>query len=163
MKRNSSRQLGFTLIELMFVVAIIGILAAVAIPAYQDYIIKSKLAEAAELVNPIRQAISQYYDRWGQFPKNNAAAGLPPANALRGKFVVEIEVRDGAIGLLLDRIASGIDGKRVFFRPTVNTSNPTSAIYWVANDGKPLDGYKTIGDMWGEPSTHPAAARYFSR
>lgn len=163
MKRDSSRQLGFTLIELMLVVSIIGILAAVAIPSYQDYVIKSKLAEATELVNPVRQAVSQYYDRWGQFPKNNAAAGLPPANALRGKYVVEIEVREGAIGLLLDRVTSGIDGKRLFFRPTVNTSNPTSAIYWIVNEGAPLNGYKTIGDMWGESSTHPVLARYLSR
>lgn len=164
MKRNSSRELGFTLIELMLVVSIIGILAAVAIPAYQDYIIKSKLAEAAELVNPVRQAVSQYYDRWGQFPKNNAAAGLPPANALRGKYVAEIEVRDGVIGLLLDHVKKEtIDGKRVFFQPAVNQANPTSAILWVLNDVQPSTGYKRIGDVWGKYSTDSIVTNYFSR
>lgn len=153
MNRNSSRQLGFTLIELMIVVSIIGVLAAVAIPAYQDYIVKSKLAEASELVNPVRQAVSQYYDRWGQFPKNNASAGLPPANALRGRYVAEIEVRDGVIGLLLGNIRpNAIDGKRIFFRPSVNQANPTSAILWVVNDFQPSAGYKARGDLWGDYS-----------
>lgn len=153
MNKNGSRQLGFTLIELMIVVAIIGILAAVAIPAYGDYIIKAKLAEASELVNPVRQAVSQYYDRWGQFPNNNASAGLPPANTLRGRYVAEIEVREGVIGVLLGNVRpDAIDGKRIFFRPAVNQANPTSTILWVGNDAQPSAGYKTRGDLWGDYS-----------
>jgi prepilin-type N-terminal cleavage/methylation domain-containing protein len=151
-KRNSRRQLGFTLIELMIVVLIIGILAAVAIPSYQDYVIRSKLAEAAELVNPVRQAVSQYYDRWGQFPKNNASAGLPAANALRGKYVDEIEVRDGVVGLLLNHVKPGtIDGKHIFFRPAGQQENPTAPLTW------------SFGEGWAESSTNSIVTKYFSR
>ena len=161
MKRNGSHQLGFTLIELMLVFSIIGMIAGVAIPAYQGYVVKSKLAEAAELQAPIKKAISQYYDRWGQMPKDNAAAGLPPAKAFRGKYVDEIEVRDGVIGVLLNHVSREIDGKRVFFRPAINQDIPTAAIYWVGNDGKPPNGYKTLGEMWAKPSTDWILNRYF--
>jgi len=159
---NHPRPSGFTLIELMVVVAIIGILAAVAIPAYQDYIVKSKLAEAIELANPVRQAVSQYYDRWGEFPRDNAAAGLPPANAMRGNSVAEIEVRNGVIGILLDNIKSQtINGKRVFLRPAVNQSYPTGPIRWVANDGYAGEGYRTAGEMWEQPGTDPVLSKFF--
>jgi type IV pilus assembly protein PilA len=68
---------GFTLVELMLVVAIIGILAAVALPAYSEYMDRAKRAERFELVQPARQAISAFYDRWGRLPTTNTEAGLP--------------------------------------------------------------------------------------
>lgn len=161
MKRNRREQ-GFTFIELMVVVSIIGILAAVAIPAYQDYIVRSKLAEAAELMGPVKTAISQYYDRWGSLPRDNAAAGLPQANALRGKSVMEIEVRDGIIGVLLDNVKDKtINGKRVFLRPAINQAVPTGPLYWVGNDRKPPAGYAMSGELWGVMVSDEVALRYF--
>ena len=61
-------QKGFTLIELMIVVAIIGILAAVAIPAYQDYIVKSKLSKVMSTLDPVKTALAMYYQEEGSFP-----------------------------------------------------------------------------------------------
>ncbi len=146
----------------MVVVSIIGILAAVAIPSYQDYVVRSRLAEAAELIGPVKTAVSQYYDRWGRLPRDNAAAGLPQATALRGKSVMEIEVRDGIIGVLLDNVKrQTINGKRVFLRPAISQANPTGPIYWVGNDNKPPAGYAMSGELWGAMVSDEAALKYF--
>ena len=87
-------QKGFTLIELMIVVAIIGILAAVAIPAYQDYTVKSKVTEASNLVAGVKQAIAEQADFTGL--SNNTAAGALAMNAplhttITGNYVLSVE------------------------------------------------------------------------
>jgi type IV pilus assembly protein PilA len=84
-------QKGFTLIELMIVVAIIAILAAIALPAYQDYLIRSQVSEAAVLADGSKTAISEYYSNKGVFPASQASAGLAAAVSIVGKYVLSVD------------------------------------------------------------------------
>ncbi len=72
----NDEQHGFTLIELMIVVAIIGILAAIAIPAYQDYTIRAQVSEGLTLAAGAKTAVSEYFLERGAWPTDNATAGL---------------------------------------------------------------------------------------
>lgn len=91
MNMNQAQQ-GFTLIELMIVVAIIGILAAVAIPAYQDYTIRAQVSEGLSLASGSKTAVTEYYSSRGKFPSTNASAGLATAGSIGGKYVSSVDV-----------------------------------------------------------------------
>src|SRR5690606_33903896 len=85
-------QKGFTLIELMIVVAIIAILAAIAIPAYQDYLIRSQVSEGASLASGAKTALAEYKANTGSWPADNAAAGLANASDINGSYVTGVDV-----------------------------------------------------------------------
>jgi len=91
---------GFTLIELMIVVAIIAILAAIALPAYQDYLIRSQVSEGAVLADGSKTAISEFYSNKGTFPKANSSAGLALSTSILGKYVTSVDagsIKQGVI------------------------------------------------------------------
>lgn len=91
-------QKGFTLIELMIVVAIIAILAAIAIPAYQDYLVRSQVSEGAVLTDGAKTALAEYYGNHGVFPGAPQSAGLPTAAAsISGKYVSGVDVSSRGI------------------------------------------------------------------
>ena len=96
LKMNKVQQ-GFTLIELMIVVAIIGILAAVAIPAYQDYTIRAQVSEGISLASGAKTAVAEFYTQRGTFPADNTAAGLASAAAIKGTYVSQVAVANGVI------------------------------------------------------------------
>jgi type IV pilus assembly protein PilA len=91
-------QQGFTLIELMIVVAIIGILAAIAIPAYQDYTIRSQVSEGLTLAGAAKAAVAESFSQTGTAPANRTAAGMSPTAAdTNGKYVSSVDVQGGTI------------------------------------------------------------------
>ncbi|HEZ6897237.1 TPA: pilin [Neisseria meningitidis] len=90
-------QKGFTLIELMIVIAIVGILAAVALPAYQDYTARAQVSEAILLAEGQKSAVTEYYLNHGEWPANNSSAGVATSSKIKGKYVKEVEVKNGVV------------------------------------------------------------------
>ncbi|HGO7230913.1 TPA: pilin, partial [Neisseria meningitidis] len=108
-------QKGFTLIELMIVIAIVGILAAVALPAYQDYTARAQVSEAILLAEGQKSAVTEYYLNHGTWPKNNTSAGVASSSTIKGKYVKEVTVANGVITatMLSSGVNKEIQGKKL--------------------------------------------------
>ncbi len=99
---------GFTLIELMIVVAIIGILAAIAIPAYQSYTVRAEVAEGLTLSGPAKRAVVEFFSESGGWPADNAAAHLPAANSISGTYVQTVAVADNVVAITFGNDAHSV-------------------------------------------------------
>jgi type IV pilus assembly protein PilA len=143
-----SRKRGFTLIELMIVVAIIGILASIAIPAYQNYILRAQTTEAMSLASFAKPKIVDYYRHFGHFPADNDAAGLPSAGSIIGHYVASVGVDHGAINVTFrsEDITLPLQGKVLTLRPLVVEGSPESPIAWSCGSAAPPSGMAPIGE-----------------
>ncbi|HFC7521935.1 TPA: pilin [Neisseria meningitidis] len=108
-------QKGFTLIELMIVIAIVGILAAVALPAYQDYTARAQVSEAILLAEGQKSAVTEYYLNHGEWPGNNTSAGVATSTDIKGKYVQSVEVKNGVVTatMLSTGVNKEIQGKKL--------------------------------------------------
>ena len=137
------KQQGFTLIELMIVVAIIGILAAIAIPAYQDYTIRAQVSEGLNLAGGAKAAVTEYTQDRGAFPDSNTLAGISAATEIKGKYVASVQV--GTNGVVTVKYGAGahslINTKTIQLAPTTNAGSVewacTSASGSIANKHLP--------------------------
>lgn len=149
--------LGFTFIELLFVAAIIGILAAIALPAYSDYIVRSEVAEALQQLGDARREVNDFFSRWGYLPKDNQQAGLVPPEQFRGHYLRRIEVDKGALyaQVELEPDSDGRPNMRwLSFRPFVNSAHPSAPIVWICGQsdaGKQVPWLTAIGEIRQTP------------
>ncbi len=93
-------QQGFTLIELMIVVAIIAILAAIAISQYQDYVIRSQVSEGSSLVDGVKTAVGEFYNNRGYFPPSNVSAGIAQSQSIKGEYVSSVNIASTTTGII---------------------------------------------------------------
>ncbi len=134
--REMRKQQGFTLIELMIVVAIIGILAAIAIPAYRDYTIRAQVSEGLNLTGACKAAVTEYYQDQGVFPADNVTAGLEAAANIRGKYTTQVAVlANGVCAATYGNEANAnITGAVLSMTPT----NNAGSVSWDCTGAAPL-------------------------
>lgn len=146
-KCNQQFNQGFSLLEVMIVVAIIAILATMAIPSRMGEITQKRIVETVELVEPYKKNISDYYhSNAGNFPENNEQAGLPEPRDIRGNYLDKLEVRDGVMHLWLgQKLPEKLHGKIISIRPIYIKDSPDSPVSWVCGNDEIPNGMLAAG------------------
>lgn len=130
--KTMRKQSGFTLIELMIVVAILAILMAIAIPAYQDYTIRAQVSEGMNLAGAARTSVAEYWTDKGSWPSDNTEAGLEAAGSIEGEYVTGVQVSGGDITITYGNNANTkIGGDTLILEPT----DSGGSVEWTCTGG----------------------------
>ena len=131
----ATRRDGFTLMEMMVVVAIICILALIAMPSYLDQIVRKQIVDAVPLADIAKTPIAAAWANAQSFPHDNAGAGLPPADKIVNNFISSLSVQDGAIHITFGNSANAlIKGKILSIRAAVVVDAPIVPVAWVCGN-----------------------------
>ena len=142
------QQAGFTLIELMIVVAIIGILAAVGLPSYQDYISTAQLTEAAPIARPYKEMVQEFYAHRGYLPRDNAELGIPEPSSIRGSHVASVHVDSGTVSARFSAAVQETTGtNEVVWQPCLVPDSPASPLTWGCNAVEDTGPYQPFGEV----------------
>ena len=136
MRTHRRFQAGFTLIEVMIVVAIIGILAAIALPAYQDYTKRTHVSEGLTLAGGAKASVTEYYSSQGNFPSNNSSAGLAAKADIKGNAVKSVEVASGKITITYNNKVT--DDATLQLSPTTGAGG----VQWSCKGGTVIAKYR---------------------
>ena len=146
---------GFTLVEVLIVIAIIGILAALAIPAYTDFVVKAQVAEGLTLASSAKNAIADTYMQSGQPPATRAAAGLTAtATDTGGSYVLSVDVVGGRIDITFGNSVNAIIGNRVLSITPYET--PDRSIIWRCGLASVPNAANPLGTAAGAAVTYQA-------
>lgn len=132
---NTKRILGFTLLEMMFVIAIIGIMATLAIPAYQDYMIRARVSEGLTLSNPARLAVNEYYLSYQTLPNNPEALHYQSPEATNNVGHISI----GQSGVVAITYTEQAGGGTLLFTPSIKSAGQLS---WCCDGGTVPEKYR---------------------
>lgn len=143
MKKNS----GFTLIEIMVVVAIIAILALMALPSPDPTIARKQVVESMELIEDYKKLVAFYHKSAQVFLKDNKEAGIPAADKLLGNYVDRIDLKDGAFHIHFGNKAHpNIKGKTLSVQPIMVQGSPESPISWICGKAAVPTNMKAMGE-----------------
>lgn len=123
---------GFTLIELMIVVAIIGILAAIAIPMYSDYIVRSQVSEGIQLTGGAKIAIIEFHQERGRYAADNTEAGAAEPLDINGRYVTSVTIAGPVITVKYgNEVRGSITGQTV----TLTADDSAGSVRWICKSG----------------------------
>lgn len=131
----TKRQRGFTLTEMMVVVVVIGILAMMAVPSFQERIVREQIVSALPLADIAKSPVAASWTALQAFPADNAAAGLPAADKVVNNYISALSVKDGVIQITFgNRAHNLIKDKILTLRPAVVEDAPIVPVTWVCGN-----------------------------
>lgn len=141
-----TRTKGFTLLEMMVVLAIIAILLTISLPTFESKNLRAQTTESVELIKPLKDSVNLFYVSAKKFPRDNLEAGIPKAEHLIGNYVQKIELINGAFNITFGNKANAkLKDKVLTIRPMVVKDSPESPISWLCGNSPAPEGMIAVG------------------